>query len=82
MTFTQRCKACQKYGNIFHGPATELHNIVSPWSFAQWGMDIVGSFLVGRSQMKFLLVAVDYFTKWVEVEPLAKISAAQVQKFV
>lgn len=32
--------------------------------------------------MKFLLVAVDYFTKWVDVEPLAKITATQVQKFV
>ncbi|XP_014496732.1 uncharacterized protein LOC106758311 [Vigna radiata var. radiata] len=32
--------------------------------------------------MKYLLVAVDYFNKWVEAESLAKISAAHVQKFV
>lgn len=74
--------AFQKYGNIFHGPVVELHNIVSPWLFAYWGMDIVGLFPVGRSQMKFLLVVVEYFTKWLEVVPLAKISAAQVQNFV
>lgn len=32
--------------------------------------------------MKFLLVAVDYFTKWVEVEPLATITGKNVLKFV
>ncbi|XP_014489934.1 uncharacterized protein LOC106752716 [Vigna radiata var. radiata] len=82
MTFVRKCGACQKHGNVFHGPAVELQGIMSPWPFAQWGMDIVGPLPTGRSQMRFLLVAVDYFTKWVEAEPLSKISAAQVQKFV
>lgn len=81
-TFVQKCIACQKFGNIIHEPAIELHSLVSPWPFAQWGMDIVGPFPTGQSQFKFLLVAVDYFTKWVEAEPLARITAAQVQKFV
>lgn len=36
----------------------------------------MGPFPTGRSQKKFLLVVVDYFTKWVEVELLATISAA------
>ncbi|XP_014492978.1 uncharacterized protein LOC106755347 [Vigna radiata var. radiata] len=76
MAFTRRCKACQKHGNVIHEPAAELQGIVSPWPFAQWGMDIVGPFPTGRVQMKFLLVAVDYFTKWVEAEPLAKITAS------
>ncbi|XP_014492331.1 uncharacterized protein LOC106754782 [Vigna radiata var. radiata] len=80
--FVTKCLACQKYGNIIHASAIELLGMVSPWPFAQWGMDIVGPFPTGRSQLKFLLVAVDYFTKWVEAEPLAKISASQVQKFV
>lgn len=44
-------------------------------------MDIVGPFPPGRAQKKFLLVVVDYFTKWVEAEALKTISAAQVQKF-
>ncbi|XP_014524370.1 uncharacterized protein LOC106780585 [Vigna radiata var. radiata] len=49
MAFSQKCLACQKYGNVFHAPASELHNIVSPWSFAQWGMNIVGPFPVERA---------------------------------
>ncbi|XP_020236489.1 uncharacterized protein LOC109816038 [Cajanus cajan] len=36
----------------------------------------------GFGQCKFLIVAVDLFTKWIEAEPLACISAQQVQKFL
>nr|KYP54578.1 Pol polyprotein [Cajanus cajan] len=45
-------------------------------------MDILGPFPIAKGQCKFLLVAVDYFTKWVEAEPLANITAANVQKFL
>lgn len=78
MDFAKKCLACQKHGNVFHAPTTELHNIMSPWSLAQWRMEIVGPFPVARAQRKFLLVAVDYITKWVEAESLVRISASQV----
>jgi len=45
-------------------------------------MDIIGPFSPGKGQTKHLLVIVDYFTKWIEVEPLATISARNVQNFV
>lgn len=32
--------------------------------------------------MKFLLVAINYFTTWIELEPLATIMVQQMQKFV
>ena len=32
------------------------------------GMDIVSPLRIGASQKKFLLVAIDYFNKWVETE--------------
>ncbi|XP_014523956.1 uncharacterized protein LOC106780210 [Vigna radiata var. radiata] len=44
ISFSQKCVSCQKHGNVFHAPASELHNIFAPWPFAQWGMDIVGPF--------------------------------------
>ncbi|XP_047178526.1 uncharacterized protein LOC124845470 [Vigna umbellata] len=80
--FVQRCLKCQEHGKNLNLPPVELHSLMSPWPFAQWGMDIVGPFPVGRAQKKFLLVAIDYFTKWIEAEPLATITAARVQKFV
>ncbi|MCI67569.1 gypsy retrotransposon integrase-like protein, partial [Trifolium medium] len=42
-----------------------------------WGVDILGPFLVSTAQVKWIIVAVDYFTKWVEAEPLSSISAEQ-----
>nr|KYP53981.1 Pol polyprotein [Cajanus cajan] len=44
-------------------------------------MDILGPFPVAKGQLKFLLIAIDYFTKWIEAEALAKITAANVQRF-
>ncbi|XP_042460623.1 uncharacterized protein LOC122044154 [Zingiber officinale] len=48
----------------------------------EWGMDIVGPFPMVTGQRKFLLIAVDYFSKWVKVEPLAKITESMIKKFV
>ena len=59
-----------------------MTTITSPWPFAQWGIDIVGPLPLGKRQVKFLLVAIDYFTKWVEVEALATITEAKIRNFV
>ena len=32
--------------------------------------------------MKYLIMAIEYFTKWIEVEPVAQITAHKVQRFV
>lgn len=81
VSFTRRCLKCQADDNDKHAPPHTLHTIMAPWLFAQWGMDIVRPFPPGPAQKKFLLVVIDYFTKWVEVEPLATITTTQVQKF-
>nr|KYP65221.1 Pol polyprotein [Cajanus cajan] len=44
-------------------------------------MDILRPFPPARGQLKFLIVAIDYFTKWIEACPLAKIATENVQKF-
>nr|KYP35921.1 hypothetical protein KK1_043008 [Cajanus cajan] len=44
-------------------------------------MDILGPFPPANGQLKFLLVAIDYFTKWVEACLLAKITTKNIQKF-
>ncbi|KAL0437707.1 UNVERIFIED_CONTAM: hypothetical protein Sradi_0478600 [Sesamum radiatum] len=48
----------------------------------RWWIDIVGSFPEASSQRKFLLVAIDYFAKWVEAEPLARITEGEVMKLI
>jgi len=46
------------------------------------GNDIIRPFIPGNGQFKFLLVGIDYFTKWIEVEPLAAITARNVPNFI
>ncbi|CAL1413287.1 unnamed protein product [Linum trigynum] len=76
------CHACQTHAKEHHLPATAMQGNVSPWPFAQWGMDLVGPFPKASGKRKYLIVAVDYFTKWIEAEPLATITAKQVERFV
>ncbi|XP_073035178.1 uncharacterized protein [Primulina eburnea] len=45
-------------------------------------MGIVGPFPVVRAQKKFILVVLDYFSKWIEAEPLTKITEQKVLKFL
>ncbi|XP_073305778.1 uncharacterized protein [Primulina huaijiensis] len=78
----QKCKGCQYHANFHHHPTTSMQPISTSCPFDQWGMDIVGPFPIARAQKKFLLVAVDYFSKWVEAEPLSKITKEEVMKFL
>jgi len=59
-----------------------MHYMLYPWPFAKWGMDIIRPFSPGKGQCKFLLVGIDYFTKWIEVEPLTTITTQNVQNFL
>ncbi|XP_057444007.1 uncharacterized protein LOC130736179 [Lotus japonicus] len=79
--FVKKCEKSQMFADLPKAPPEQLATISSPWPFTMWGVDLVGPFPTARSQMKFILVAVDYFTKWVEAEPLASITAGKIVKF-
>ena len=68
------CDKCQRYSNIPRRPSEYLTPMVAHRPFAQWGLDILGPFPMKTRQMKFFVVEIDYFTKWVKAEPLAKIT--------
>ncbi|XP_073298471.1 uncharacterized protein [Primulina huaijiensis] len=76
------CENCKYHSNFQHIPATPMKPIWASCPFDQWGMDIVGPFPIVRAQKKFLLVAVDYFSKLVEAEALAKITEQEVLKLI
>lgn len=80
--FVEKGKECQKFKNIFHLPAEELHNIVAPWPFAIWGIDILRPFPLAKGHVKYLLVGINHFTMWIEAEPIATILATNVRKFI
>ena len=78
----RRCEPRQKYANLQHRPANQLTAIVAPWPFAQWRIDILGPFPPTSNQKKFIVVTIDYFTKWMETEPLAQITERKMEDFV
>ncbi|KAK6146402.1 hypothetical protein DH2020_020271 [Rehmannia glutinosa] len=76
------CEKCQKHGPLIHRP-TELLGVMScPCLFVKWGIDIVGPFPMALRQRKFLVVVVDYFSKWVLAEPLPKITEDNIMGFI
>ncbi|KAM1965926.1 hypothetical protein ACFX15_046205 [Malus domestica] len=56
--------------------------MISPWLLAQWGLDLIGSMHAGKGKVRYAIVAVNYFTKWTEVKPLATITEAKIEDFV
>nr|GEU30675.1 reverse transcriptase domain-containing protein [Tanacetum cinerariifolium] len=50
--------------------------------FYKWGIDIASPFSEGPGKVKFLIVTMDYFTKWIEAKAVAIITGGQVKKFV
>uniref|UniRef100_A0A2N9FIS6 Reverse transcriptase/retrotransposon-derived protein RNase H-like domain-containing protein n=1 Tax=Fagus sylvatica TaxID=28930 RepID=A0A2N9FIS6_FAGSY len=63
----QTCHKCQMYQNSKNAPPQYLHTMASPWPFSAWGMDVIGAITPKASNgHEFILVAIDYFTKWVE----------------
>ena len=80
--YAQRCKQCQMHADWHKAPPEELRSICSSWPFHTWGIDILGPFPLVIRQMKYFVVAIEYFTKWIEVEPVAQITAHKVQRFV
>ncbi|GJR04890.1 reverse transcriptase domain-containing protein [Tanacetum coccineum] len=73
--------SCQVHHPVPRNPQQKLTPITSPWPFYKWGIDIAGPFLEGHGKVKFLIVAIDFFTKWIEEKPVATITGAQIKKF-
>ena len=48
---------------MINRPAKQQTPILNPWPFAQWGIDLVGPLPMAKGQAKFVVIAVDYFTK-------------------
>jgi ribonuclease HI len=71
------CQGCQFYARQTHLPAQTLQRIPITWSFAVLGLDLVGPLQKAPGGFKHLLVAIDKFSKWIEVRPLTSIGSEQ-----
>ncbi|GKA45610.1 reverse transcriptase domain-containing protein [Tanacetum coccineum] len=73
------CDDCQAHASIPRLPKADMISVTSAWPFMKWGMDIVGPLPEGPRRVKYLIVASEYFTKWMEAKLLATITGKQVE---
>ncbi len=77
------CQDCQKFGAVQRAPASAMNPIIKPWPFRGWGIDMIGMVNPPSSKgHKFILVATDYFTKWVGAILLKKVDSGDAIQFV
>ena len=59
-----------------------MNPIIKPWPFQGWGIDLIGQIFSPSSKgHKFILVATDYFTKWVATIPLKTVTSKNMVDF-
>ena len=80
--YVKKCNQCQRFALNIHQPEGVLNPLSSPWSFTQWGLDIIGLFPKVIGNKKYLLVDTDYFTQWIEAKLLTNIRDVDVKRFI
>jgi hypothetical protein len=75
------CHGCQFYARQTHMPAQALQTIPITWPLAVWGLDLIGPLQKALGGFSHLLVAIDKFSKWIEVWPLTSIRSEQAVAF-
>ena len=64
-------------------PPMPLHTMTSPWLFSARGIDIIGKIHPATSNgHEFILVVIDYFTKWVEAASYNVLNSKKVAQFI
>ncbi|KAK2428579.1 hypothetical protein QL285_027093 [Trifolium repens] len=82
-SYVRKCHKCQIYADKVHIPPTPLNVMASPWPFSMWGIDVIGLIVPRASNgHRFILVAIDYFTKWVEAASYANVTKQVVVRFI
>jgi hypothetical protein len=77
----QKCENCQKCARD-QKQLSSLTQLIQPtWPLQRWGLDLLGPLPPAQGNLKYVVVAVEYFSKWIEAKPLATITSATVQKF-
>ena len=77
----QKCENCQKCARDQKQSSSLTQLIQLTWPLQRWGLDLLGPLPLAQGNMKYVMVAVGYFSKWIEAKRLATITSATVQKF-
>jgi len=79
----RKCHKCQAFVDNVNAPPMPLNVLAAPWPFFMWGIDVIRAIepraLNGH---RFILVAIDYFTKWVEAASYFSVTRNVVVRFI
>nr|GEX01701.1 reverse transcriptase domain-containing protein [Tanacetum cinerariifolium] len=78
--FVKNCDSCQRQGKISQCDEMPQNFIQICEIFDVWGIDFMGPFSSSRRN-KYILVAVDYLSKWVEAKALPTNDSRVIYKF-
>jgi hypothetical protein len=77
----QKCENCQKCARDQKQPSSLTQLIQPTWPLQRWGLDLLGPLPPAQGNLRYVVVVVEYFSKWIEAKPLATITSVTVQKF-
>ena len=77
------CEVCQRIGNVQLVLTAVLNLIIKPWPFRGWALDFIGQIYPSSSKgHRFVLIAMNYFTKWAEAVPFMNFIYTEVIDFI
>ena len=83
MDYVKSCHDCQTHTNLNLVSPSELYSMTSPWPFLVWSIYVIGRIAPkALNGHEYVLVAIDYFTKWVEVASYSILKAKHVAWFL
>jgi hypothetical protein len=65
----------------YSGTISTILLITPSWPLQRWAISIVGLLTTAQGNYKYVVVVVEYFTKWIEATPLVNIAAAALKRF-
>jgi ribonuclease HI len=77
----QKCENYKKCARDQKQPSSLTQLIQPTWPLQRWGQDLLGPLPPAQGNLRYVVVAVEYFSKWIEEKPLATITSVTVQKF-
>jgi len=82
-THVRKCHKCQTFMDNANAPPMPLNILAAPCPFSMWGIDVIGAIEPKASNgHRFILVTIDYFTKWVEAASYASVTRSMVVRFI
>ncbi len=78
--YVESCNQCQRRRKLRN--KNELHNIKAIEPFYQIEIDIIGPLSITSRRKRYIVTAIDYFTKWAKAKVLKEANAYEVAIFI